>query len=286
MSETPPEVSEILPEVSETPADTVLRPEVRDRRVRRRRSEKPPRPAPPPLNPRNLLIYLVLALGMSGLMVEGHLRDRPQHLPLPPLSRATEVRSLISQRANSLEVVVSWDLTLSDPEGRPDSIRVRVVPGGQGRGAISVQSAAQLADTVYIPGPVRGQTLSGISCASAQHPQMPPEESCTPWQFVRPQAEPSGTVSLIVIRPSALQVDPDVGGRCAQWQRAHPTQPVWIEVNRTAVPDCTGPNRRPTVAQFCAFAVLPGGKRVKTANSTNNSYCEELFVEWSRELYS
>jgi len=286
VSETPPEVGEISAEISETPAETVLRPEVGDRRVRRRRREKPIKPPPPPINARNVLIYLVLAVGTTGLMVEGHLRDRPQHLPLPSLARATEVRSLISQRADSLEVVVSWDLTLSEPAGRPDSIRVRVVPGGNGRGAVSVQSATQLADTVYVPGPVRGQTLSGISCASAQHPQMPPEESCTPWQFVRPEGEPSGTVRQIVIRPSGLQVDPDVGGRCAQWQREHPRQSVWIEVNRTAVPDCTGPNRRPTVAQFCAFAILPGGKRVKASNSANDSYCEELFVEWSRELYS
>jgi hypothetical protein len=40
------------------------------------------------------------------------------------------------------------------------------------------------------------------------------------------------------------------------------------------------------VAQFCAFAVLPNGRRVKTATSTNNHYCEELFVEWTRERYS
>lgn len=271
--------------MSELPPETVLQPEVMVRSVRRRRREKPPQPAPPALNPRNLLIYLGLAIGVAGLMVEGHLAHRPEHLPLPTLSRATEVRSLISQRADSLQVVVSWDLTLSEPAGRPDSIQVRVVPGGQGPGAVSVQSAAQLADTVYIPGPVRGQTLSGVSCASARHPQIPTEESCTPWQFVRPSAEPPG-VNQIVIRPGGLQVDPDVGGRCARWQRAHPEQSVWIAVNRAAVPDCTGPNQKPTVAQFCAFAVLPNGRRVKTANSANNSYCEELFVEWSRELYS
>jgi hypothetical protein len=52
------------------------------------------------------------------------------------------------------------------------------------------------------------------------------------------------------------------------------------------VPECTGPNARPTVAQFCAFAVLPDRRRVKTTNSANNSYCDELFEEWIRERYS
>jgi hypothetical protein len=58
---------------------------------------------------------------------------------------------------------------------------------------------------------------------------------------------------------------------------------VWIDVNRTAVPDCTGPNGKPTVAQFCAFAVLADGRRVKTANSAKIRYCEELFQEWIRQ---
>jgi hypothetical protein len=93
-------------------------------------------------------------------------------------------------------------------------------------------------------------------------------------------------LTRIIVQPSGLQVDPDVGGRCAEWQASHPDQSVWISVNQRAVPECTGPNARPTVAQFCAFAVLPDGRRVKTANTANNRYCDELFVEWSRELYS
>lgn len=271
--------------MTELPPDPVVQPEVVVRSVRRRRSE-PPKPPPPVFNVRNLLIYLVLTLVTAALMVEGFLRDRPQRL-LPALSYPTEVRSAISEQADSLQVVVSWDLTLSEPEGRPDTIRIRVVPERQEPGLRSVQAAVQLADTVYLPAPARGQPLSGISCASAEHPGGAVVESCTPWQYVRPAAEPSaGGVSQVVIRPRGLQVDPDIGGRCATWQRTHPDQSVWIAVNRTAIPECTGPNRKPTVAQFCAFLVLPGGRRVKSANSINDSYCEELFVEWSRELYS
>ena len=92
--------------------------------------------------------------------------------------------------------------------------------------------------------------------------------------------------NTIVIQPQGIQVDPDVGGKCAEWQQKHPDASVWITVNRRAVPECTGPNQKPTVAQFCAFAVLPDGRRVKTANSANNRYCDELFEEWTRERYS
>jgi hypothetical protein len=272
--------------MTELPPDPVGEPEVVVRSVRRRRSA-PHKPPPPVINARNLLIYLVLSLLTAALMVEGFLRDRPQHRLLPAHSYPTEVTSGISEQADSLQVVVSWDLTLSEPAGRPDSIRIRVVPERREPGLRSFQAGSQLADTVYLPAPLRGQTLSGISCASAEHPGEALMESCTPWQYVRPAAEPSpGGVSQVVIRPRGLQVDPDIGGRCATWQRTHPDQSVWIEVNRRAVVECTGPNRKPTVAQFCAFLVLPGGRRVKSANSVNDRYCDELFVEWSRELYS
>lgn len=272
--------------MSEPPQDAALQPEVHVRSVRRRRSESPVPPTPPPPNIRNWLIYTGLTLVIATLMIEGLLRHRPQQLPLPSLAHATEVRSVVSEVAESLQVVVSWYLTLAAPTGRPDSIRIKVVPQQQPETVMAVQAASQLADTVYLPAPPRGQTLTAISCASAEHPGFAPEQSCTPWQYVRPSATPSGAIQHIVIKPSGLQVDPDVDGRCARWQQSHPGESVWIVVNRTAVPDCTGPNRKPTVAQFCAFAVLPDGRRVKTANSSNNSYCEELFVEWNRELYS
>jgi hypothetical protein len=271
--------------MSEPPRETALEPEVHVRSVRRRRSEPAKPLTPPPPNPRNWLIYAGLIAIVVTLMVEGFLRHRPQSLPLPSLSYATEVRSAITERVDSLQVVVSWDLTLAEPTGRPSSIHVKVIPQRQ-QPMVAVQLPSQLSDTVYLPAPPQGATLSGVSCVAAEHQGVMDEDSCTPWQYVRPSASAANGIDQIVIKPSGLQVDPDIGGRCAQWQREHPEQSVWIAVNRTAVPACTGPNRKPTVAQFCAFAVLPGGKRVKTASSSNNSYCEELFVEWSRELYS
>jgi hypothetical protein len=54
-------------------------------------------------------------------------------------------------------------------------------------------------------------------------------------------------------------------------------------VNRQAVPECTGPNGKPTVAQFCAFAVLTDGRRVMTISSRKVAYCDELFRRWSLE---
>jgi hypothetical protein len=272
--------------MSEPPRETALQPEVHVRSVRRRRIEPPTPVTPPPFNPRNWLIYAGLVVVVLTLMLEGFLWHRPPQLPLPSLSHATEVRSTLSELADSLRVVVSWDLTLSEPEGRPDSIRIQVVLDQPEHAETVFQSSSQLADTVYLPMPPRGQTLSGVSCAAAEHAGPAPEASCTPWQYVRPSASPTGTVNEIVIRPMGLQVDPDVDGRCARWQEENPNRSVWIAVNQAAVPECTGPNKKPTVAQFCAFAVLPDGRRVKTANSTNNSYCDELFVEWSRELYS
>lgn len=263
-------------------------PEVTVRNVRRRRTLPPPPVTPPPINLRNWAIYLALTLGVCGLMFEGFLFDRPPRTYLPSLSQATDVRSTIAETADSLQVVVGWDLTLSDPGGLPDSVVVRVIPEQQANVITATQAAHQFTDTVYLPAPGPGQTAQGLSCVAAQHLQQPLREVCTPWQYVRPMATATAAVlpEQIVIHPSGLQVDPDIEGRCAEWQRTHSPDSVWIDVNRKAVPECTGPNQKPTVAQFCAFAVLSDGRRIKTQNSINNRYCDELFAEWIRERFS
>ncbi|HEU4680216.1 MAG TPA: hypothetical protein VFS51_00640 [Gemmatimonadales bacterium] len=272
-----------------TEPDATLVPEVRVRSSRRRRNEVPPAPAPTTPRARSWLIYTGLAIVVGVLTLDGFLSHRPR-AELPNRSQATEVRSAVSQLADSLQVVVSWDLTLSDSAGRPDSIRVKVMSDEQRTDSlVSMQAATQLADTLNLPAPAIGQTVSGLSCAAAYHPPELSQETCTPWQYVRPAATAQATgavLTRIVIQPTGLQVDPDVEGACARWQQNHPADSVWIEVNRIAVPECTGPNRKPTVAQFCAFALLPDGRRVKTANSVNIPYCEELFVEWIRERFS
>jgi hypothetical protein len=160
-------------------------------------------------------------------------------------------------------------------------------------------------DTLRIRAPKVGETASGYSCVAAVHGPRLSRETCTPWQYVRPMAQaPSAPVVVdtaphaarkqprtqvpvsvvrIVIQPAGQQVDPDLGGRCAAWQQRNPSRTVWIEVNQEAVPECMGPNGRPTVAQFCAFALLTDGRRVKTGSSTNNAYCDRLYQEWIRE---
>ena len=142
--------------------------------------------SPPPPNIRNWTIYAGVAALVAALMVDGFLRHRPSSAALPTYSQTTEVRSSIAEVADSLQVVVSWDLTLSEPAGRPDSIRIKVTADPRRDSLISVQSSSQLADTVYLAAPPRGGTLRGLSCAAAQHPGQPLDESCTPWQFVRP----------------------------------------------------------------------------------------------------
>jgi hypothetical protein len=272
-----------------------VKPEVHVKTVRRRRrSPLPDIESPPPPNLRNWVVYAALSSLIALLMFNGALTDRPGSIPLPELSQATDVRSTILPSADSLQIVVAWDLTLSPPEGLPDSVRVRVIPQGTDT-LMSTQSSRERSDTSYIPAPKPGQTVAGTSCVVAVHSEeQPVEEACTPWQYVRPSAAPPpvATASVaagprqIIVEPSGLQVDPDIGGKCAEWQRTHPQDSVWIEVNSTAVPACTGPNRKPTVAQFCAFALLPDGRRLKTKNSSNNRYCDELFEEWIRERYS
>lgn len=263
-----------------------MEPEVRVRGVRRRRrapEQVPSRPAP---NVRSWAIYTGVGAVLGALMLDGYLSDRPRGVALPSLSQAIDVHSAVSELADSLQVVVSWDLTLSPPSGVPDSIRVKVVREQPHDSLVSMQATDQLADTLYLPAPPAGQTVLATSCVLAEHKGGLPEESCTPWQYVRPTATTQVAANHIVVQPRGLQVDPDVGGRCAYWQQTHPGESVWVKVNQTAVPACTGPNSKPTVAQFCAFAVLPDGRRVKTANSANDAYCDELFMEWARERYS
>ena len=95
----------------------------------------------------------------------------------------------MAESAESLQVVVGWDLTLSAAAGAPDSVRVRVIPE-QADTLVLIQPANQLADTVYLPVPPVGQAMSGVSCVAAQHGAQPMEEVCVPWRYVRSRTDP------------------------------------------------------------------------------------------------
>lgn len=210
---------------------------------------------------------------------------RPKKAP-PALAEAGYVKSAVTQEGDSLQVIVQWELSFPLEAERAESLRVEVHIDSMGATAtrVRVQPGARREDTVYVPAPEPGTNAEGLSCVAARHRQKISRETCTAWRYVRPMANkpkqdgvsPNEPVR-IVIQPSGMQVDPDIGGRCATWQRRHPGQSVWIEMNRLAVPECTGPNNRPTVAQFCAFAELGDGRWVKTSNSANIPYCDELF---------
>lgn len=218
------------------------------------------------------------------------------------VAEATDVRSEVTRRGDSLEVDVQWRLTTSVAQSVPESILVEVGLTGTEVAAVSTQSSDRQRDTLRVPTPASGATADGYSCVSAIHRGRLTGETCTPWQFVVPAAavadsavDTSGTrakasgrpkVVRIVVQPSGLQVDPDPDGSCAAWQRRNPKGSVWLETNQRAIPECTGPNGKPTVAQFCAFAVLADGRRVISQNSTGSSYCDRLFKEWSAERVS
>jgi hypothetical protein len=257
----------------------------------------------PPRWPMVLLLLALLGVAGAGLWII-RLRMRPQRLA--DLSTAVGVRSEISVAGDSLDVAVFWRLTEPTSAAPADSVRIEVGLGSGAEPRILLTPNTHNTDTLRIPAPEAGETASGYSCVAAVHGPRLSRETCTPWQYVRPMARaPSApvvvdtaarapapkqgraqapvSVARIVIQPSGQQVDPDLGGRCAAWQQRNPSRSVWIEVNQEAVPECMGPNGRPTVAQFCAFALLTDGRRVKTASSTNNDYCDRLYQEWIRE---
>ena len=252
-----------------------------------------------------VVVLFLAAIGVGMWFVRGRMAAS---LERPVAGLADHVRSDVTSAGDSLNIIVAWQFTELGRVGQPDSVRVEVgVEGSDPR--VDLLPGKWRADTLRIATPAPGTTAMGHSCVSGVHGSLLSRETCTPWQFVRPSAEgPAGKghpadsaskaakraamtagspqVVLIVVRPSGRQVDPDVGGKCAAWQRNNPGQSIWIAVNETAVAECMGPNGKPAAAQFCAFAVLQDGSRVKTRNSTNNPYCDELYRVWVRERLS
>lgn len=253
-----------------------------------------------------MLVLSIAAIGGAIWYFRGRIAARVE----PQMGLASHVRSAVSAAGDSLEVVVAWQFSDPGRGGRPDSVRVEVgVEGTDPR--VALLGGSQRADTLRVASPAPGTTAMGHSCVSGVYGSRLWRETCTPWQFVRPSAGQSPAPKIprdsvvkdkktkhtgatagpsqilrILVRPAGQQVDPDIGGRCAAWQHSNPGLSVWVAVNETAVAECMGPNGKPTVAQFCAFAVLQDGSRVKTENSTNNPYCEELFQVWVRERLS
>ena len=254
----------------------------------------------PPLWKRLLPPMIVLLIIAGAVFVVGtKLRSS---LRPPKLPRAEDVRSDILPEGDSLAVAVQWHLEAASAVGVAESVRVEVGLGDGDVAQFSTVSSQATVDTAIVPAPPPGETATGYSCVAAVRHGRLGREKCTPWQFVRPSGETADSsgkattgmkapaaptrIKRIVVQPEGVQVDPDMNGRCAQWQREHPGSSVWVETNRTAVPECTGPNGKPTVAQFCAFAVLADGRKVATKSSEKIPYCQRLFADWGRERIS
>jgi hypothetical protein len=246
-----------------------------------------------------VLLLAILGVAGAGLWM---LRRQLQPQRGTGMMETTDVRSEVTIDGDSLDIVVHWRLAETPAAQRPDSFRIEAGLGDGRESVAKVASGERQTDTLHLPAPMPGETASGYSCAASVHGGRLAREACTPWQFVRPSAQlppappetsatrpkrkaaaPSPSVVRIVIEPEGQQVDPDVGGRCAAWQRRNPGRTVWIEVNQEAIPECMGSNGKPTVAKFCAFAVLSDGRRTKTSNSSNDAYCERLFQAWVRQ---
>lgn len=241
------------------------------------------------------LLFLI-----AGGLVVWYYMFRPQKRPSPPVE-ATDVRSNIEQDGDSLRIAVNWRLVLPRGPELAESARVEVGVNDGEISQVATVPADEHSDTLWVPAPEPGQTASGYSCVAPMTRGRLGRESCTPWQFIRPAAgttkadsAPAGgapgrkrpttaRVSRIEVQPSGMQVDLDLNGRCAIWQRQNPGRSVWVVVNQQAVRECTGPNGKPTVAQFCAFAVLADGRRVKTLSAEKVEYCDQLFRKWSEE---
>ncbi len=249
------------------------------------------------------LVAALLFLIAAGVAAWYFLVRPPERTPPPRVVQAADVRSNVVHEGDSLRVSVDWRLVMPRGPELAESARVEV---GVDDGAISQVAtvpANEYSDTLWVPAPEPGQTATGYSCVAPMTRGHLTPETCTPWQFIRPAAGQTGAdsapagagrtrtpraaaaarVSRIVVQPEGIQVDPDINARCAAWQQRNPGRSVWVTVNRQAIKECTGPNGKPTVAQFCAFAVLADGRRVKTVSSEKVEYCDELFRKWSEE---
>ena len=155
-------------------------------------------------------------------MFDGYLSDRPENAPLPALSQATEVRSEISMAADSLQMVVGWDLSLSDSSGVPDSVRVRVIPLQGDRVMIAVVPTSWPTPHTWHPTPGRQRRVSPAWLPSTPEPL---EEVCTPWQYVRP------------LRPRCVRLG---SGRSS----SNRTGCRWIRMSMEGAPSGSGPMPR------------------------------------------
>ena len=143
-------------------------------------------------NREKILFFVVAAAAAVAGVLWWFLREPPKPEKPIPLAHIEVVRSSISGQGDSLEMVVAWELSRLSLLGAADSVRVEVAPD-EGDTLVTTQAADQKADTVHLLAPSLGKTVKGYSCVAAHYRGEPPEQRCTPWQYVRPAARPEST---------------------------------------------------------------------------------------------
>lgn len=229
-------------------------------------------------------VTAVLALFAFGLL--GIQACTPAKAEAPKLTARVEMVS-----DTTVRVISNWGYKTVPNGGYPDSTRLKV-----GLGSAPTASSPskfviwpKTVDTSLVTVAAYG-TVLGYSCVVPHRRSTWGAQTCTNWQFVRPDVTVppfdtlGGQVAMIGVRPAGMQVDPDVNGTCAAYQRTNPTASVWVTINVRAVPQCTGPNGAPTVAQFCAFYMLRDSTTGITDNSKNQAYCLTQYDSWKREV--
>ena len=249
---------------------------------------------------RFVLLLLLLASRAAGAGTSG---PTPGQAESPRRGvHATDVRSNVLQDGESLRVVVDWRLVMPRGPELAESTRVEVGvkqrrdlagldragqrvlrhPAGA-RAAARPDRERLLLRRPDEPRPAHPGALHAMAVRPAGSGSGPKERlGGAPGEQTRPVRR---KVSRIVVQPEGLQVDPDLNGRCATWQQRNPGQSVWVTVNRQAIQECTGPNGKPTVAQFCAFAVLADGRRVKTAKLGEGEVLRRALPEMERRAH-
>ena len=250
-----------------------------------------------------LVLLAILAAGVLYFALHSRIMRTPH-----AVAKATNVRSHVSRYGDSLEVEVGWRLKTDMDEVVPESVRVEVGLSDNEQVAVSTTPVDRHLDTLRLSSPEPGQTASGYSCVSGIHRGRITKESCTPWQFVLPSAEqvPERRATRRRTPASRSGRSARKGRKCsASWcsrpdcrsirtptgaappgSGTIPPARCGSRSTRRPSPTASGPNGKPTVAQFCAFAIMQDGRRLKSANSTDNPYCDRLFKDWSAERVS
>ena len=244
---------------------------------------------------------VLVVLAAIALIPAAYWLLRPRPKP-PVLAEAGQVQSAVTQEGDSLQVVVRWRALRSIGRRPVDSLRVEVRVDSMGAPASRVRLHPASGVRIRCTCPRHCRARRPTDCRASRR-------SITRWSRARPvrhggtcvrtpvyrRRRPAGARARRTDRRGPAGADRHSAERIAggpRYRRAVRGMAAaasdgagWIEVNRVAVPPCTGPNNRPTVAQFCAFAELAeaGGSKPRTRPTIRTA--TSSFGQWERVRY-